>query len=143
MKLEDILKQFLKDLNVYKSIDPRLLNLDYFTEKWVEQMEGFDGKKLVKDSDKDLLNDIKNTMKITREQARQIFMAGAMWEQGATDQNFEDVWNNLLKLGKLEELKIELLINETYEVIDECGTTIHQGTIGECNNFITEYYEGD
>jgi len=34
-------------------------------------------------------------MYITREQARQIFMAGAMWEQGATDQNFNDTWDVL------------------------------------------------
>lgn len=34
-------------------------------------------------------------MELTREQARQIFMAGAMWEQGTTDQNFNDTWDVL------------------------------------------------
>jgi hypothetical protein len=32
---------------------------------------------------------------ITKEEARQIFNAGAMWEQKATDQNFEDLWESM------------------------------------------------
>jgi hypothetical protein len=42
-------------------------------------------------------------MDITREQARAIFMAGAYWEQGATDQNFNDVWEDINSDKKLEE----------------------------------------
>jgi hypothetical protein len=42
-------------------------------------------------------------MNITREQARQIFMAGAMWEQGTTDQNFNDTWDVLSR--KMQESK--------------------------------------
>lgn len=47
-----------------------------------------------------------------------------------------------VSLRDLDELKIEWLINDTYQVIDECGTTIHQGTIQECNDFLTGYYGG-
>lgn len=47
-----------------------------------------------------------------------------------------------VSLRDLEELKIEWLINDTYQVIDECGTTIHQGTIQECNDYLTGYYGG-
>ena len=42
-------------------------------------------------------------MEITREEARKIFMAGAMWEQKATDYNFEDLWKNIQpKLKSME-----------------------------------------
>jgi hypothetical protein len=34
---------------------------------------------------------------ITKEEARRIFNAGAMWEQKATDQNFEDLWESMSK----------------------------------------------
>tara|TARA_X000001382_G_scaffold43409_1_gene29269 strand:- start:409 stop:642 length:234 start_codon:yes stop_codon:yes gene_type:complete len=47
-----------------------------------------------------------------------------------------------VSLRDLDELKIEWLINDTYQVIDECGTTIHQGTMRECNDYLSGYYGG-
>lgn len=34
-------------------------------------------------------------MDITREEARQIFIAGSLWEQNATAQNFNDIWDQI------------------------------------------------
>ncbi len=42
----------------------------------------------------------------------------------------------------LDELKIEWLINDTYQVIDESENVLHQGSINDCNDYLTSYYGG-
>jgi len=42
----------------------------------------------------------------------------------------------------LDKLKIEWLINDTYKVVDERGNVMKQGSIDDCNNYLTDYYGG-
>jgi hypothetical protein len=42
----------------------------------------------------------------------------------------------------LDELKIEWLINDTYQVVDERENVMKQGSINDCNNYLTDYYGG-
>jgi hypothetical protein len=42
----------------------------------------------------------------------------------------------------LDELKIEWFINDTYQVIDESENVLHQGSINDCNDYLTGYYGG-
>ena len=42
----------------------------------------------------------------------------------------------------LDELKIEWLINDTYQVLDESENVLHQGTLNDCNDYLTGYYGG-
>jgi len=42
----------------------------------------------------------------------------------------------------LDELKIEWLMNDTYQVIDESENVLHQGSISDCNNYLSGYYGG-
>ena len=42
----------------------------------------------------------------------------------------------------LDELKIEWLMNDTYQVIDESENVLHQGSISDCNNYLSAYYGG-
>ena len=42
----------------------------------------------------------------------------------------------------LNQLKIEWLINDTYQVIDESENVLHQGSISDCNDYLTSYYGG-
>jgi len=76
-------------------------------------------------------------MNITREEARQIFMAGAMWEQKATDYNFENLWKNIQPKLKSMESPFDVVNckgkhpEETLSYTDEgqmhcgkCGNTL-------------------
>lgn len=37
-------------------------------------------------------------------------------------------------------LKIENLINNTYQVIDESENILYQGSLNNCNDYLTDYY---
>ena len=47
-----------------------------------------------------------------------------------------------VSLRNLDALTIEWFMNDTYQVVDSCGTTIHQGSKSDCDEFLTGYYGG-
>lgn len=38
-----------------------------------------------------------------------------------------------------DKLEIEWLINDTYQVVDQSNHVLHQGTLDDCNDFLTGY----
>ena len=61
----------------------------------------------------------------------------------ATQDRLEEASDEILKLLESkqvsdEELKIECLINDTYQVINSSDTVIFQGSISDCNAFLTK-----
>jgi hypothetical protein len=42
--------------------------------------------------------------------------------------------------NKSDELKIEWLLNDTYQVVDKDKTVLYQGRINDCNAYLTRHY---